>query len=101
MIYKDFEIKKEDNQYNIYNKFGDRSTKHSYKSAKEAKGVIDNVLLGELGSHRYMPCHFKHFIWNIMDKKTNSFLKDSNGNMIKFTNRSDCFSYCEKIQEKL
>lgn len=101
MIYKDFEIKKQDNErYIILNKFKDPATKHDYKSIKEAKGVIDNVLLKEVGKYRYIPCHYRHYIWTIIDNVTHKYV-ERNGKLLKFTNRLDATSWCNSNQEEL
>lgn len=102
MYYKDFELKKDLNgQYIILNKFGDRVTQHTYKNIKEAKGVVDNVLLPEVGKNRYMPCHYRHFIWSILDNKTHRCLELSPGKIIKFNTRLEAVKWCELHQEKL
>jgi len=102
MIYKDFELKKIDTgEYIILNKFGDRATQHNYKNIKDAKGVVDNVLLKEIGKYRYIPCHYRHYIWTIIDNTIHRYVEIKPGNLLKFTNRRDAMEWCEKNQEKL
>lgn len=102
MYYKDYEIKKNDkNEYVIYNKFKDQVTNHTYIKLKDAKGVIDNVLLPQVGKNRYMPCHFRHFIWTILDNRTHVNVTLPDGKLLKFTNRLDAVKWCDENQEKL
>jgi len=102
MIYKDFEIKKnENNEKVILNKFKDVVTKHTYKNLKDAKGVIDNVLLKEVGKNRFIPCHYRHFIWSVLDNTTHRCYEISPGKILKFNTRLEAMDWCEKHQQKL
>jgi len=102
MIYKDFELKKNENgEYIILNKFKERATNHTYTKIKDAKGVVDNVLLKEVGKNRYIPCHLRHYIWTIIDNRTHLNVKLPDGKLLKFTNRADAMKWCEENQERL
>ena len=102
MIYKDFELTKNENgEYIILNKFKDLATKHTYKNLKDAKGVVDNVLLNEVGKNRFIPCHYRHYIWTIIDNITHKYYEISPDKLLKFTNRKDAMDWCELHQEKL
>ena len=63
--------------------------------------LIDNILLPQVGKNRYMPCHFRHFIWTILDNRTHVNVTLPDGKLLKFTNRLDAVKWCDENQEKL
>ena len=48
-----------------------------------------------------MPCHFRHFIWTILDNRTHVNVTLPDGKLLKFTNRLDAVKWCDENQEKL
>ena len=101
MLYKDYEIKKnESGEYVILGNFKEQLTSHTYKSLKDVRGVIDNVLIPQIGKNRYMPCHYRRYIWTVIDNRTHVNVI-VNGKLLKFTNRLDAVKWCEQNQERL
>lgn len=95
--YNSFIISKnEEGRYEIYDVFGERSTNHTYKSPKEAKGVIDNVLIPQNKQKRFMPIHYSQYWWAVMDKTTQLYHKKEDGKLLLFKRREDCFKWCEE-----
>ena len=101
MIYKGCEIKRNENNEYVIMAFKKQLTPHTYKSVKEAKGVIDNVIIPQAGKNRYIPCHSKHYIWTIIDNRTHLKVTLENGKLLKFTNRADAVKWCKENQESL
>ena len=101
MKYKQFDIiKTEDGRFIIMAAFNEQATKYYYKSRQEAKDVIDNVILPKVGKYRYIPCHYKHFIWTILDNKTHRNL-EIDGKLLKFPKREDAVKWCDENNELL
>lgn len=97
MLYKDFNIvKTEDGRFKILDKFNNDPTKHTYKTRKEAKELIDNILLSELRNRRFMAIHYSRWWWAVIDKQTNLYVKRSDEKLLLFKNRQDCLDWCNE-----
>lgn len=97
MRYNNYVISKnEQGKYIITDVFNNHQTKHTYKSVKEAKGVIDNILSKKDNSlKRYMPVHYSQYWWRVIDKRTNLYVKDAEGKFLSFKRREECFDWCD------